>query len=132
MFFRGWTRSYSTSAKDVRDGMSNTFMVGEAVPRWCIHTLWWWVNGSTATCGVPLNAPVQSAGCITPGSSRITQLECAWGDWPNNYSFFSQHSGGAHFGMGDGTVKFVNNTINFDLYRRLATIDRGDQVSSEY
>ncbi len=132
IFFRGWTRSYTTGTKDIRDGTSNTFMTGEAVPRWCWHTIWWWCNGSTATCGIPLNAPVQKPSCITPGSSKISQLECAWDDWNNNYSFFSQHTGGAHFGMADGSTKFVNNSINFDLYRRLATMDRGDQVSSDY
>lgn len=131
MFFRGWTRSYATSARDVRDGLSNTLAIGEAVPRWCIHTIWWWANGSTATCGVPLNAKVQAAGCLTAAyPSKIAQLECAWGDWPNNYSFFSQHTGGAHFAMGDGAVRFINDSINFDMYRRLSTMDRGELVSN--
>lgn len=132
LFFRGNAFTYSVSMRDVRDGTSNTFAMGEAVPRWTTHTWWWWHNGATATAGIPLNAAVQNAGCITANpSSRLAQLECAWGDWNNNYSFFSQHTGGAHFAMVDGTSRFISNSINFDVYRRLATIDRGD-VIGEY
>ncbi len=114
--------------KDVRDGTSNTFAIGEAVPRWTTHTWWWWMNGSTGTCGIPLNANVQNPACLTAAfPSKIAQLECAWGDWPNNYSFFSQHVGGAHFSMADGSTRFINN-ISFDTYRQLATIDRREPI----
>jgi prepilin-type N-terminal cleavage/methylation domain-containing protein/prepilin-type processing-associated H-X9-DG protein len=132
VFFRGSGFSYSTGLKDVRDGTSNTFAIGEAVPRWTTHTWWWWMNGSTGTCGIPLNAKVQNAACLPPNPypTKTAQLECAWGDWPNNYSFFSQHAGGAHFGMVDGSVRFINDNISFDLYRSLATIDRGEPVSN--
>ena len=131
IFFRGSNFSYTTGMKDVRDGTSNTFAIGEAVPRWTTHTWWWWMNGTTATCGIPLNANVQNAACLTAAyPNKIAQLECAWGDWPNNYSFFSQHVGGAHFSMADGSTRFINNSINFDTYRQLATIDRREPIGN--
>ena len=44
-----------TTNMDIRDGASKTFLLGEAVPAWCGWSLWFWFDGSTATCGIPLN-----------------------------------------------------------------------------
>lgn len=108
----------------VTDGTSNTFIVGEAVPRWCTHTWWWWFNGTTATCGVPLN---YKSLAITTSPGTVT-LDTRWGDWQNNYSFMSRHSGGgANFLFADGHVLFINDNINLDTYRFFA--NRGDGVA---
>ena len=104
---------------EITDGTSNTFALGEAVPRWCNHTWWWWFNGSTATCGVPLNY-VSIAIRTDPNRT----LESQWGDWPNNYSFMSRHPGGANFGLCDGSVTFIPDTIDITTYRHLG--NRGD------
>jgi prepilin-type N-terminal cleavage/methylation domain-containing protein/prepilin-type processing-associated H-X9-DG protein len=110
---RNWTRF-----RDIEDGTSNTFAVGEAVPKWCIHTWWWWFNGSTATCGTPLNY-VSDAIRADPANRT---LETQAGDWGNNYSFMSRHPGGGNFGICDGSVKFVSETIDLMTYRHLASI----------
>jgi prepilin-type N-terminal cleavage/methylation domain-containing protein len=105
-------RNHTTLAS-VLDGTTNTFFVGEAVPAWCNHTWWWWFNGSTATCGVPLNyRKNQGAGFLA------SQL----GDWGRNYSFFSMHPGGGQFCLGDASTRFVTDSIDITLYRSLATI----------
>ena len=44
-----------TANMDIRDGASKTFLAGEAVPEYCGWSLWFWFDGSTATCGIPLN-----------------------------------------------------------------------------
>jgi prepilin-type N-terminal cleavage/methylation domain-containing protein len=103
----------------VTDGTANTFAIGEAVPRWCTHSWWWWFNGSTATCGVPLN--YKPASVLTGSQS----LEGNWDDWVNNYSFMSRHPTGGQFGMCDGAVKFVPDSIDFTTYKRLATCAGG-------
>jgi prepilin-type N-terminal cleavage/methylation domain-containing protein/prepilin-type processing-associated H-X9-DG protein len=113
------TRPLSTRTSDVQDGATNTFAVGEAVPRWCTHTWWYWFNGSTATVSIPLNAP--------PRPNRT--LEQDWGNWPDNYSFMSRHTGGAHFCMGDGSVRFVSANIDLPLYHSLGSIQGGETVS---
>ena len=105
----------------ILDGTSNTFAVGEAVPRWCTHTWWWWFNGTTATCGVPLNYK-----SINIQTNAAATLETRWGDWGNNYSFMSRHPGGANFGLCDGSVAFVSETIDLTVYRHLA--NRGDKI----
>ncbi|MHC4399319.1 MAG: DUF1559 family PulG-like putative transporter [Planctomycetota bacterium] len=117
---RNWNirRENTTRLADVQDGQSNTFAVGEAVPMWCNHTYWWWFNGSTATCGVPLNY-ISNAIRNDPNRS----LESQWGNWQNNYSFMSRHAGGGNFGMVDGSVHFVKDSIDIRLYRMLGQMD---------
>jgi prepilin-type N-terminal cleavage/methylation domain-containing protein len=104
-------RSNHTSMATFQDGTSNTLMLGEAVPYWCNHSWWWWFNGTTATCGVALNY-----------RKATTNLDAAYGDWPNNYSFFSLHTGGANFAKGDASVSFVNDAIDIAVYRGMATV----------
>ncbi|MHC4399321.1 MAG: DUF1559 family PulG-like putative transporter [Planctomycetota bacterium] len=108
-----WTR-----LRDVHDGQSNTFAVGEAVPAWCNHTYWWWFNGSTATCGIPLNY-ISNAIRNNPNNS----LESRYTNWQNNYSFMSRHAGGGNFGLVDGSVHFVKDSIDIRLYRMLGQMD---------
>jgi len=125
LLFRGNGFTYSNKFASITDGTSNSFAIGEAVPKYCIHTWWWWFNGVTATCSIPLNAPPICAS--TGGSKDQLLVQCA-GDWPNNYSFYSQHVGGAHFGLCDGSVKFVSDNIDLGLYRSLATIGGGETI----
>jgi len=106
-----------TNWSDVRDGQSNTFAVGECVPEWCDWTMWYWFNGATATCGLPLNHRKDDG---------VTDLEAQSNVVDNSYGFFSQHSGGAYFGLCDGRVTFIRDNIEFSLYRNLATIAGND------
>ena len=105
-----------TRMRDITDGTTNTFAVGEALPGRCSHTWWYWFNGTTATCSVPLNYYSLNT-AIAPGT---------WGD---NYSFASLHTGGGHFAMADGSVKFVSENIDLSLYRGLASIN-GNELST--
>jgi prepilin-type N-terminal cleavage/methylation domain-containing protein len=126
LLFRGNGFPYSNNFSKVTDGTSNTFAIGEAVPKYCTHTWWWWFNGSTATCSVPLNAPAICA--ATPGASKDALLTACAGDWPNNYSFKSQHVGGGQFVLCDGSVKFISENIDLAVYRGLATIGGGEVI----
>ncbi len=99
-----------TRIRDVSDGTTNTLFVGEALPGRCSHTSWYFFNHTTATCAVPLNYYSKNT-AITPD------------DWPHNYSFASQHTGGGHFTLGDGSVKFISENIDLNLYRNAASID---------
>ncbi len=105
-----------TLMKDITDGTSNTFAVGECLPGAVDLAWWWWFNASTATCGVPLNH------YYPPGTFPLN-------DWPNNYSFASEHRGGAQFAMVDGSVRFVSENVDLGIYRGLATISGGETVS---
>ena len=49
-------------------------------------------------------------------------------DGGRNYSFFSRHPGGGQFAMIDGSVHFVQDSIDITLYRSLATIGGSEAV----
>lgn len=131
IFFRGHntSRPCRTKMAAITDGTSNTYMIGEAIPAFCTHTWWWWYNGSTATCAIPPNARAQDGNCQT--GNRIADLICAAGDWTNNYSFMSMHPGGLQFAYADGSVSFVSDNIDLNLYRSYGTMSGGEVTSSQ-
>lgn len=119
-----------TRMRDIVDGTSNTFAVGESLPDKCDHCWWYWFNGGTGSTAVPLNHP-NYVNRTTPGN------------WPWTYGFASAHVGGGQFLMADGAVRFISENIdsrtditapNNDLtgtYQRLATIS-GKEVIGEF
>ena len=108
----------TTTMKDVTDGLSNTLFIGESLPGRCSHSAWWWFNHTTATCCIPLNYYQKNTAIV-------------FTDWPDNYSFASQHVGGAHFTMGDGSVRFISENIDINTYWNLATIS-GNETLGEF
>lgn len=108
-----------TRTRDITDGLSQTFAIGESIPSRVNHTWWWWFNGTTATNAVPLNYFVKNT-------------NIAVGDWPNNYSFGSKHVGGGHFTMGDGSVKFVSENVDLNTYRAVSTISSAEAVNADF
>ena len=103
--------------RDLTDGTSNTYAIGEALPGWSQWNWWYNPNAVTATCSMPLNGVLKRAKNI--------------GDWPNNYSFASRHTGGGNFGLGDASVRFVSESIDIGVYRAYATISSGEVVSDD-
>ncbi len=102
----------------ITDGLSNTFLVGEDIPAlnaWCS---WPYATHSYGTCAIPPNAVQANGKPFNPY------------DWYNNHSFRSRHPGGLQFAFADGSVHFVTNAINLNLYRALATIQGGEVVDS--
>jgi prepilin-type N-terminal cleavage/methylation domain-containing protein/prepilin-type processing-associated H-X9-DG protein len=89
--------------KSVKDGTSNTLMVGEDLPQFNHHSAAFYSNGDYASCHVPLNH--------TPDP----------GNWPDAISFRSRHPNGANFAWADGSVRFVARTIDHATYRAACT-----------
>ncbi len=100
----------------IKDGTSNTFMIGEDLPEQNVHCAYPYSNTATGTCAVPLNT----------GRPPVAGIDTTPGNWPNVYSFRSWHPGGGQFAMADGSVTFVSSTINLQVYRDLATIKGGE------
>ena len=123
---RGQGKPITTAMFQVqKDGSTNTFAVGEAVPGWCDWSAWYWYDGSTATCGIPLNY-WKSQTWLEQKPDTPPQYNS--NDKPNNYSFMSRHPDGANFGMCDASVHFISDVIDLAVYRGLATIDGGEPV----
>jgi prepilin-type N-terminal cleavage/methylation domain-containing protein/prepilin-type processing-associated H-X9-DG protein len=102
---------------EVTDGASNTFMIGEDLPEKNKHCSWPYANGSTGTCS------------IGPNCKRINGTEYDPNDWPNVYSFRSRHPGGLQFCFADGSVRFIPDAIEIQVYRALASAYGGEVVT---
>jgi prepilin-type N-terminal cleavage/methylation domain-containing protein len=106
----------------ITDGTSNTFLTGEDIPslnEWCA---WPYANACTGTCAIPLNNALLSG---QPGYASI-------GDWPDIYSFRSRHPMGANFGLADGSVRYVQQSISATTYKAAATYAGGDILGSDW
>ncbi|MBX6311607.1 MAG: DUF1559 domain-containing protein [Isosphaeraceae bacterium] len=77
-------------------------------------------NCNTPAPGSPLNPP-----CII-GTGVRTGLEN-----PTRHGARSRHSGGVHVTMGDGSVRFIKNSINLQIWRSLSTMQGGEVISSD-
>jgi prepilin-type processing-associated H-X9-DG protein len=103
---------------DFKDGTSQTFLIGEDQPlknRWLS---WPYANNAYGTCAIPPNVR-------QPDGSEFNPI-----DWHNTWSFRSAHPGGLHFAFADGSVQFVRNHIQLEMYRALATLNGGETVDS--
>ncbi len=100
---------YGISAASVRDGLSNTFLVGEDLPehnRWCS---WPYASHAYGTCAIPPN-----------------YIHTNTYSWENTHSFRSAHPGGLNFAMADGSTRFTSQTIDLRVYRALSTRAGGE------
>jgi len=111
IFFRN-TYQLPVTFAAVRDGLSNTFMVGEDVPIHNYHSALYYANGDYASCHQPLN--------FFPSPPDPF-------NWPRVMSFRSMHAGGANFLLGDGSVRFIKQSMDFTAYRQACT-KAGEEV----
>jgi len=106
-----------TRMRDLTDGTSNTFILGEALPQFSLWNWWYNPNAATATTAIPMN--------------RSLRVPINLGNWPENFNFNSRHTGGANFGLGDGSVRFVTDSVDTFIYRGYATISSGEIVNMD-
>ena len=144
-------------AAQFTDGLSNTILVGESsrfrndpdptLNQWSRYDLFTSAFSSTTTRAqgmafqVPrINAPLVSGDStqLPPQTTYPDISDCkAWlknvplykefGQW----GFRSQHPGGAHFVFGDGSVKFLKESINLTTYQALGTRNGKEAVGAD-
>ncbi|MDO4629194.1 MAG: DUF1559 domain-containing protein [Planctomycetia bacterium] len=127
MFFWGG----SVKLKQVKDGLSNTFMLLETSPSAAINLKgyrWEAAGVSNGTCLARnwlLGANIHGKGLYDGRQLQLKLNEAPESDLGgapfNEQMVGSEHTDGAMFAMGDGGVKFVANDINFYTYRVLGT-----------
>jgi prepilin-type processing-associated H-X9-DG protein len=99
---------------DVTDGLSHTIAAGETLPEQCVY------NGAYAS-----NFPI--AGTTIP-INTFEECNAAGGRYYEACGYKSLHPGGANFLMGDGSVHFLAEFIDYRLYNNLGTRDGGEVV----
>jgi hypothetical protein len=121
--FRQTTGSVSTNRvvrlTDVTDGTSNTLMVGEISIFWRVsspgHQYRTWIRGNNGGSGATKNITNPINSTIYNGSNNF-----------NDISMGSNHTGGCNFANGDGTVRFLRNSIDLTLYKAAASMNSGE------
>jgi prepilin-type processing-associated H-X9-DG protein len=100
----------SVRHEDIRDGAAHTILLGEHVREPDLG----WASGTRATLrntGPPINANrLPGPWFITPAAPVPPTLVGG---------FSSYHPGGANFAFADGSVRFLKNSINMQVYQRL-------------
>ena len=142
-FFR---TKYVMRVQDATDGTSNTVMVGEALPvpepgvpnvpedRY---------NGRLGSRGLPSikdhwpiggddpdvlrdMSEVYGSTAIRINHPKVPPRHPAWAQYEMSYG--SAHPGGANFLMGDGSVRFVKDSVHMPVFRGLGTL-QGAEVA---
>lgn len=113
----------TTRAADVRDGMSNVFMLGEwNAENWGAKGPWY---GGSEVKRCTANAQVKPNSILTvrPGYDGSNS-----GQMANQFGFSSYHPGGVGMALGDGSVKFIDDGIDYVTWCYLANISDRNPV----
>lgn len=98
--------------RDALDGLSNVMYIGEVIDgHLSNHSNRWTIAARLLDCLRATENPIN-----TPPGQGITTSP--YGE-ALNAAFGSRHPGGANFGYGDGSVHFVAETINLNIYKLL-------------
>jgi prepilin-type N-terminal cleavage/methylation domain-containing protein/prepilin-type processing-associated H-X9-DG protein len=120
---------YSTTIRDFRDGTGTTILVGESRQLKADPAFgpYWGSGTNTSTHGqiLPPSNPNYKLWLPNAASSAGVPPSAL----PTSWDFSSLHPGGLNVCMADGSVKFIQNTINPATWSALATI-RGKEIVS--
>jgi prepilin-type N-terminal cleavage/methylation domain-containing protein/prepilin-type processing-associated H-X9-DG protein len=105
---------HSISFMEVRDGLSNTIMCGETLPSHSVYNGAYMNNYPLSATNIPLGTMFDDDGVDAPGPGGLHK-------WQHTTGYKSLHPGGANFVLGDGSVRFLNDTIDYRLYNAMGT-----------
>ncbi len=106
--------------RDITDGTSNTFLVGESkymiTPGGQATKYYGWASGTHFGSG-------EVPSTMTAARDQINSLDSSGGasaTWSQQSGMFgSFHVGGCHFTLADGSVRFVSENVNLGTYQLL-------------
>ncbi|RIK84335.1 MAG: hypothetical protein DCC67_05000 [Planctomycetota bacterium] len=117
----GWAANF----RQISDGLSNTFAVGECLGAWCLTQNFGTQSFSTTA------QPINHMNAYYSGGPDAWPTN-ANPQWADSIAFRSLHPGGAHFLMCDASAHFLSENIDHASYRALASREGGDMVDQGY
>jgi prepilin-type N-terminal cleavage/methylation domain-containing protein/prepilin-type processing-associated H-X9-DG protein len=115
----------TTKPRNITDGLSKTIFMGEVRVPCSVHARagWAYTNNGSGYCTtlIPINYDTCDDHAVDPCNRPCT--------WNTDVGFKSAHSGGAHFLFGDGSVQFVQESIDHQIYQYLGAKADGNPVS---
>lgn len=127
--------------KDITDGTTNTIMVNEGSTYGrdtCdnfvhINTVHGFLMGQAGNTSTPTSRSFNLTTIRYPPNTHGTMHTCAGGTLPTvpgrgdndgaNHGLYSQHVGGAHILLADGSTHFLSENVDMLTFRHLATRD---------
>lgn len=135
---------YSVRLSEITDGTSNTLAISETVQGSAndLRGFAWWGGGAHFETLLPPNTSqpdVVEQNCQTPPTDNLNppcvNRAAASGNvvtsGAQTHAARSRHVGGVHATMTDGSVRFISNSIDLDLWRGLGT-GSGGEVLGEF
>ena len=126
----------------ISDGTSNCLMLGEGCGgrrKTSVNYGPWGINGAHTCCHgyVPSNSSSSIAPAATHYAFNINRdyFDSSGNVYPGKtyaWVFNSAHPGGAQFALGDGSVRFISQTIDYLMLCRLAYIHDGQAIGGEF
>ena len=105
----------ATRFRDVIDGLSSTIAMGErGIPE--ALNIGWTLCGSTQDSFLDMQVG------LIPGDAKGT----------HNDHFWSWHTGGAHFLLGDGSVRFLSDTTDHNVLVDLSTRSGQEVIGGDF
>ncbi|MEZ6124840.1 MAG: DUF1559 domain-containing protein [Planctomycetaceae bacterium] len=121
-------RNSSVTFEEIRDGASQTILAGEKIRPRDSDDLGW-MSGTNATLrntGVAINKGWDVVAYLSNDETIQTQ-----NPGPTSTGGFSSlHTGGANFVFGDGSVRFISQNVDAELFSHLGNRDDGRMLGN--
>jgi prepilin-type N-terminal cleavage/methylation domain-containing protein/prepilin-type processing-associated H-X9-DG protein len=142
----GMNKQSVVTFASINDGLSNTMFASEVVvgtgkggqysASYDLRGFSWWGDGASYTAWIAPNSPLpdqtQTSGyCVYPYQMNPPCVPAGTTVAGVFYGARSRHAGGVNVLMGDGSVRFIKNSINLLTYQALSTTRGGEVLSSD-
>jgi len=118
--FTGGNRSYGF--RHASDGLSNTFLLGETLPIYNTLHMYFSSTFGLGTVNIPPNyQKVMPCAKARTARQTLNGVQC----YGLMAGFKSIHTGGLHMLLGDGSVRFISDNINYPTWCYLGNREDG-------